>query len=290
MSAPRPAPTVGQMVLGRRLLGYRETAGLTALQASKAVHVSLTTVTRMEKAETPLKWATVKALLELYDVEAQETEEFLQLTVKANEPGWWQSFSDVLPNWFSIHVSLETAATQLRIYEPHVVPGLLQTRQYAEAVLRAGLPRMTPDVLDRHVTLRMKRQEILTRTRPARPPKVWVVMDETCLRRPVGDRSVMAGQIDRLLEVADLPNLTLQVCPLEAGLHPGAFGPFHIFRFAVPELPDVVSTDMLSGAKYTEDEDAAGLFREALDHMSSVHALDRESTKDFLADARKELP
>jgi hypothetical protein len=241
----------------------------------------------MEKAETSLKYATVKTLLEIYGVPQAEILEFLALLDQAATPGWWQTFRDVLPGWFGVHVSLETAATELRGYEPGVIPGLLQTPDYARAVMERGLPRMSSDALDRSVDLRIKRQEILTRKDPA-PPQLWVITDETSLRRPAGSTAVMRDQIEYLLDVVDLPNVSLQVCPFEAGLHPGAFGPFTIFRFEIPELPDIVCTDSLSRAGYSEEKEEVALFREALSQMS-VYAFSKQKTKTFLGDIRKEL-
>lgn len=287
MTEAKSSPTVLQIVLGRRLAALREAAGLTAAQAARELHVTLQTVTRMEKAETSLKFANVKTLLEIYGVGQAETDEFLSLLGEAATPGWWQGFRDVLPNWFGVHVSLENAATHIRTYEPAVAPGLLQTPEYARAVLERGLPRVPPDVLERRVHLRTTRQELLTREHPL-PPQLWAIIDETVLRRPAGSPDVMRGQIDRLIEVAELPHVTLQVCPFAAGLHPGAFGPFTIFRFEQPELPDIVCTDSLSRASYGEAKDEVALFREALGE-TSVYALTKEKTKEFLGDIRKEL-
>lgn len=287
MSEARSAPTVLAIVLGRRLASLREAAGFTAAHAAKQLRIAQTTVTRMEKAETSLKYATVKTLLEVYGVPQAEIEEFLVLLDQASTPGWWQSFRDVLPAWFGVHVSLESAATEIRGYEPGVIPGLLQTPDYAHAVMERGLPRMEPDVLQRSVDLRIKRQEILTRQDPA-PPQLWVLTDETSLRRPAGSSAVMRKQIEHLLDVADLPNVTLQVCTFDAGLHPGAFGPFTIFRFEIPELPDIVCTDSLSRAGYSEEKAETALFREALGQMS-VYALSKQKTKEFLGAIRKEL-
>lgn len=287
MTEARSAPTVLQIVLGRRLAALRDAAGLTAAQAGQRIRTAATTVTRMEKAETALHFAKVNLLLDVYEISQSEKVEFLDLLDKANDPGWWQGFRDALPSWFGVHVSLETAATHIRSYEPFVVPGLLQTADYARAVLECGLPRIGTDVLDRRVHLRMKRQELLTRTDPA-PPQLWVIMDETSLRRPAGTAEVMAAQIDQLVELADLPNVSMQICPLHRGHHPGAFSPFAIFRFEIPELPDVVCVDSLSRATYSEAKDEVSLFREALDQIS-VYALSRDDTKEFMVAIRKEL-
>ncbi|GHB28831.1 transcriptional regulator [Streptomyces umbrinus] len=287
MSEPKAAPTVLQIVLGRRLAMLRDAASLSAQDAAKQLRIAVSTITRMERAETPLKYAYVKTLLEIYGVGQAEISEFLGLIDKASIPGWWQSFRDALPGWFGVHVSLETSATHIRTYESQVIPGLLQTEDYARAVLSVGLPRPSNDVVERRVSLRTKRQDLLSRVEP-RPPQLWVVMDETCLRKRVGDRRVMADQIDHLLQIAELQNVTMQVCPFEAGLHPGSFGPFTIFRFDIPEMADVVCTDSLSRAHYSEDGEEVALYRQAFDQMST-YALPIGRTKQFLADVRKEL-
>ncbi|MFK0111636.1 helix-turn-helix domain-containing protein [Streptomyces sp. NPDC091217] len=287
MSAPRSAPTVLQMVLGRRLQELRKSAKLSAQDAGAGLHIAHTTVTRMEQAKVALKWATVKALLELYGVGQSEAEQFLALTVQANDPGWWQSYRDALPTWFGVHVSLENAATQIRGYEPHVVPGLLQTAEYARAVLSLNRPHPTSEELERRVTLRLERQALLTRSDPS-PPLVWVILEETVLRRPAGEEAVLRAQIDHLLDAIRLSNVTLQVLPFSAGLHPGAFGPFTLFRFPIADFPDIVGIDNLSSATYSEDESEVSLHREVFDRMSA-QAMSKRRTRQFLLDVRKEL-
>lgn len=287
MSAPRSAPTVLQMVLGRRLQELRRAKGLSAQQVGERLRQAHTTVIRMEQAKVTLKWATVKAMLEIYGVEEAEAEEFLALTDQANEPGWWQSYRDALPSWFAVHVSLENSATHIRGYEPHVVPGLLQTEDYAHDVLRLNRPRPTPDELKRRVALRMERQALLTRQDPP-PPQLWILLDETVLRRPAGEPEVMKAQVDRLVEVMDLPNVTLQVLAFAAGLHPGAFAPFTLFRFPMPDFPDIVGTDNLSSAQYSEDREEVALHREVFDRMSA-QAMSKGRSREFLLGVRKEL-
>lgn len=287
MSAPRSAPTVLQMVLGKRLQELRRAKGLSTQEVGNKLHQAHTTVVRMEQAKVTLKWATVKAMLEIYGVEQAEAEEFLNLTVQAKEAGWWHSHRDALPSWFAVHVSLENSATHIRGYEPHVVPGLLQTEDYARDVLRLNRPRPTPDELERRVTLRMERQALLTRQDPP-APQLWIVMDETVLRRLAGEPPVMRAQIDRLIEAMELPNVSLQVLPFATGLHPGAFGPFTLFRFPMPDFPDIVGIDNLSSATYREDEEEVALHREVLDRMSA-QAMSKRRTKEFLLDVRKEL-
>ncbi|AWT42492.1 MULTISPECIES: helix-turn-helix domain-containing protein [Streptomyces] len=286
MSEPRSAPTVGQVVLGRRLLDLRERAGLKREEAARILRVAPATVRRMEMAEVGLKIPYLQLLLKAYGVSDEEAEAFVQLAEEANRPGWWQRFHDILPGWFSMHVSLEGAAALIRQYEPHFVPGLLQTEDYARAVLRSGAVGQTsPDDIERHVALRMQRQELLTRQDA---PRLWVVMDETALRRPAGGPEVMRAQVDKLLDVIELPHVTLQVAEFSAGPHPGTYGPFVLFRFAMPELPDMVYSEYLTGAVYLDARSEVAAHLEVMDRMAA-QAATAHRTKEILKDLRKEL-
>ncbi|MFJ9003350.1 helix-turn-helix transcriptional regulator [Streptomyces canus] len=286
MSEPRSAPTVGQVVLGRRLLDLRERAGLKREEAARILRVAPATVRRMEMAEVGFKIPYLQLLLKAYGVSDQESEDFVQLAEDANRPGWWQRFHDVLPGWFSMHVSLEGAAALIREYEPHFVPGLLQTEDYARGVLRLGaIGQTSPEDIERHVALRMERQGLLTRQDA---PRLWVIMDETVLRRPVGGPEVMRAQIDKLLEATKLPNVTLQVAPFANGPHPGTYGPFVLFRFAVPELPDMVYSEYLTGAIYLDARVEVATHLEVMDRMAA-QAATAHRTKEILRDLRKEL-
>ncbi|MGW2334028.1 DUF5753 domain-containing protein [Streptomyces sp. NPDC001685] len=286
MSERRPAPTVGQVVLGKRLQELRETAGLGRDEAARALRVAAATVRRMETAEVALKIPYVQVLLETYRVPEDEAAAFLSLAEEANEPGWWQRFHDVLPDWFSLYVSLEGAARIIRSYEPHFVPGLLQTEAYARDVMMNGtIAQKGPEAIERHVTLRMERQRLLERPDP---PHLWVIMDETVLQRPVGDTSeVMRDQVDKLLEFAERDRVTLQIAEFAAGPHPGTYAPFSLFRFAEPELPDMVTTEYLSGALYLDSREEVAAHLEVLDHMSTV-AASAERTKKLLRRFREE--
>ena len=286
MSERRPAPTVGQVVLGKRLQELRESAGLGRDEAARALRVAAATVRRMETAEVALKIPYVQVLLETYGVPEDEAAAFLSLAEEANEPGWWQRFHDVLPDWFSLYVSLEGAARIIRSYEPHFVPGLLQTEAYARDVMTNGtIAQKGPEAIERHVTLRMERQRLLERPDP---PHLWVIMDETVLQRPVGDTSeVMRDQVDKLLEFAERDRVTLQIAEFAAGPHPGTYAPFSLFRFAEPELPDMVTTEYLSGALYLDSREEVAAHLEVLDHMSTA-AASAERTKKLLRDFREE--
>jgi len=285
VSERRPAPTVGQVVLGRRLQELREAAGIKREEAAQVLRVAPATVRRMEMAEVALKVPYVQVLLTTYGVPDEEADAFVALTEEANQPGWWQRFHDVLPEWFSLYVSLEGAAGLIRSYEPHFVPGLLQTEDYARAVLEAGTIGQTgPETIERHVSLRMARQGLLERDNP---PHLWVIMDETVLRRPVSMRGeVMREQLDKLLEFGERDRVTLQVAEFENGPHPGTYAPFSLFRFTEPELPDMVFTEYLTGALYLDSRTEVSAHLEVLDHMTA-HAASAQRTKKILRDYRE---
>ncbi|CAM5657205.1 Transcriptional regulator OS=Streptomyces antimycoticus OX=68175 GN=SANT12839_088400 PE=4 SV=1 [Streptomyces antimycoticus] len=287
MSEPRSAPTVGQVVLGKRLQDLREKAGFKRDEAARVLRVAPATVRRMETAEVaPEGSVRRRCCWTPTGSTGDELDSFITLTEEANKPGWWQRFHDILPDWFSVHVSLEGAAEMIRAYEPHFVPGLLQTEEYAHAVMQTGaVGQSAPRQAERHVALRMERQTLLSR-RDA--PRLWVVMDETVLRRQVGSAEVMRDQIDRLLEAVEMPHVTLQISEFTSGHHPGTYGPFVLFRFAVPELPDMVYVEYLTGAVYLDERIEVASHLEALDRMAAQAATARR-TKEILRDFRKEL-
>lgn len=281
----RSAPTVGQIVLGLRLRDLREKAGCSFATAAEALSVNATTVRRMEKAEVGLKPPYVEKLLQTYGIPRQEITAFLTLVEEANQPGWWHRFRDVLPAWFSLYVSLEGEASLIRAYEPHCVPGLLQTPDYARALLTTGFPSASEEELGRRVALRTGRQELLER---AEAPRLWAVLEEQVLWRHIGERRVMREQLDRLIDAAARPNVTLQILRFTAGAHPGMFGPFQLFRFDIPELPDVVYTESMTGAVYHDERTETAAYLEALDRMGAIAAPARH-TEQILGEIRKEF-
>ncbi|MEU6770714.1 helix-turn-helix transcriptional regulator [Streptomyces sp. NPDC046759] len=287
MSERRAAPTVGQVVLGKRLQELREASGLSREEAARVLRVASATVRRMEMAEVALKIPYVQVLLDTYQVAEEEAAAFVRLAEEANQPGWWQRFHDVLPDWFSLYVSLEGAARIIRSYEPHFIPGLLQTEGYARAVLEAGtIGQTSPQSVERHVSLRLERQRLLERDDP---PHLWVIMDETVLRRPVSmRREVMREQLDRLLEYAGRDRVTLQLAEFAAGPHPGTYAPFTLFRFAEPELPDMVFTEYLTGALYLDSRREVATHLEVLDHMTA-RAASAQRTQTLLREFRATL-
>jgi transcriptional regulator with XRE-family HTH domain len=279
------APTVLRVVLGKRLQALREKAGLSFEEAAWVLDVTHSTVRRMEKAEVALKIPYVEKLLRVYGVTDQaEVDGFLALAREAKLPGWWHRYRDVLPEWFSAFVSLEGEAAVIRAYEPHYVPGLLQTEDYARAVLRAGRPGAPEEEIERGVALRMERQALLGREDA---PLVWIVMDETVLRRPIGCTALRGAQISKLIEACALPNVQLHIMPFANGPHPAMYGPFHIFRFKVRELRDVVYSESLVGAAYIDDRDDVSVFQEALDRMCA-QAAPVQSTETILGGIHRE--
>lgn len=282
------APSVLRMILGRQLEELRTRAGLGYAEAGAAIGVSHSTIRRMEAAKVArLRLADTEKLLQVYGVtDRQEVDTFLQSVREANKRGWWHTYRDVMPDWFAAYLSLEQAASQIRAYENQFVHGLLQTEDYARALLAAGNPHAPAEATERRVALRMRRQELLARTTS---PRVWVVMDETVLRWPVGGPRVMRAQIDHLIEVSRLPQVTVQLMPFANGPHPAMrAGAFHLFRFRAAELPDVVYLNGLVGAVYLDKADDVVVYREALDRVGAQAAPARR-TEALLGAIRKEL-
>lgn len=242
------APTVLRIVLGKRLRELREDRGLQLADAARVLDVNQLTVRRLESGQVGFKLPYVKTLLELYEVPAAEAGEFVEMTEQANKPGWWHSFREALPEWFSAYVSLESSASVLRVYEPHYVTGLLQTPDYARAVIRAGFPEASAESVEQRVQLRLRRQDLLD---SPDAPSLWVVLEEAALRRAVGPARLMRKQFARLIEALDLPHVTLRILPLAAGAHSGTSGHFTYFRFGERELQDIVYTEVgLTSALY----------------------------------------
>ncbi|MDQ1042661.1 helix-turn-helix transcriptional regulator [Streptomyces sp. V4I2] len=259
------APTVLRMILGRRLQERRLGAGVSLEDAAKALRVTSLTIRRLEKAEVGLRPLYVEKLLQTYGADQQEIDEFVELAERANEPGWWHAYRDVVPSWFTAYVSLESGAKTLRTYEPQYVTGLLQTYEYARAVLRGGFPHAGEEDLERRVDLRLRRQSLLEK---ADAPTLWVVMEEAVLHRMAGGNEVMREQIDRLLEVSELDHISVDIVPFGAGAHVGACAPFTYFRFEEPELPDVVYSEILSASVYLDQRSDVAAHLEAHNRMS----------------------
>jgi transcriptional regulator with XRE-family HTH domain len=260
---PRGGPTVRRMLVGAQLRRLRTEAGITREQAGEAIRASAWKLHRLENGQVGFKERDVIDLLRLYGVtDPDEIDTFVALAHEANQPGWWNAYSDLLPQWFRAYIDLESAATLIRTYEGQLVPGLLQTEAYMRAVMRGALHE-PPEDTERRIALRLTRQRLLTRPDG---PRLWAVVDEAALRRPVGGREVMRAQVARLLEATELPGVILQVLPLAVGAHPGMASAFTILRFPDVGLPDVVYLERLDDATYVDR-------RESVDHYYHVMEL-----------------
>jgi Domain of unknown function (DUF5753)/Helix-turn-helix domain len=246
----RGGPTMLRMVLGSRLRGLREANGLTRQVAGDTIRASDAKMSRLELGRVGYKQRDVADLLTLYGVEdPEERETYLSLAHQTNAPGWWHKYGEVLPHWFGTYVGLEQAAAVIRSYQVQFVPGLLQTDDYARAVIRLGHPDVSESEINMRANLRTARQKILTMPDG---PKIWAVVDEAALRRPVGGTEVMRTQVQRLIDLAELPNVTLQVVSFEAGGHAAAGGPFSILRFSASDISDIAYLEQLTSALYLE--------------------------------------
>jgi hypothetical protein len=246
----RSGPTVLRMLVGAHLRWLREASGITREMAGYAIRATPSKISRLERGRTGFKMRDLIDLLILYGVtDESERATLLSLAEQANVPGWWHTYSDVVPTWFEPFLGLEQAAADIRSYEIQFVPALLQTAEYARAAIKLGNPDDTADQIERRVELLVERQAILHRPDP---PTVWAVIDEAALRRPIGGIATMCAQLEHLIELAKLPHVTVQVVPFSVGGHAAAGGPITILRFTEHQLSDVVYLEQLISAVYLE--------------------------------------
>jgi transcriptional regulator with XRE-family HTH domain len=264
----RGGPIVRRMLVGARLRRLRTERGITREQAADAIRASAWKIHRLENGQTGFKDQDIVDLLALYGVtDPSEVAEFAVLAREANAPGWWRHYGDLLPQWFRAYVDLESVATLIRTYEGQLVPGLLQTEDYLRAVLGGARLDDSPKEVERRVALRLRRQALLEREGA---PRLWAVVDEAALRRPVGGRAVMRAQLERLIEASKLPNVTLQVLPFGAGAHPAMVGAFSVLRFSDPELPDVVYLEHLTNASYLDKRDEVERYLDVMERLCAA--------------------
>jgi transcriptional regulator with XRE-family HTH domain len=279
LSQPRGGPTVLRIVLGTHLRRLRESRGISREAAGDAIRGSHAKISRLELGRVGAKERDVADLLTLYGVTDEEQRgQFLALARQASTPGWWHKYSDVLPSWFETLIGLEDAASLIRTYEVQFVPGLLQTPDYARACVRLGHPRATEREVDRRVELRLRRQELLQRPHA---PKLWAVVDEAALRRPLGGPRAMRQQLDHLRTMAERPNITLQIAPFRIGGVAAAGGPVTILRFQEPDLPDIVYLEQLNSALYLDKRDDVEDYMAVMDSLCAT-AEPHGKTAEFL--------
>jgi len=254
------------MLLGAHLRKLREEKGITREAAGYEIRSAESKISRMELGRVSFKERDVADLLSYYGLaDDEERTALLTLARDANRPGWWHGEGDILPPWFQPYVGLESAASIIRTYELQFVPGLLQTADYARAVILLAHGKAQPSEVERRVGLRMARQQNLTR---ADPPQLWAVIDEGALRRLVGGVDVMRAQITALIDATKMPNVQLQVMPFDFGGHAAAGGSFSILRFPDQDLPDVVYVEQLISALYLDKREDVEHYVAAMERLA----------------------
>jgi len=278
-------PTVRRMILGTQLRRLRERARLSRTEAGDSIRASDSKISRLELGRVGFKERDVTDLLTLYGVtDADERDQLLELAKQTNQPGWWHAYNDLMPKWLEDFVGLEEAANRIRAYELQFVPGLLQTEDYARALASHGEPKMVTDAVERRVALRMRRQKLLV---GPEAPRLWAVIDESVLHRPIGGAKVLKAQIDQLLELTTLSHIALQEVPYSvSGYH--AEGAFTLLSFAEPELPNIAYIEHLSGALYLEKLDEIETYSRALDQLAVVGETP-DASRQLLAKRRAEI-
>jgi transcriptional regulator with XRE-family HTH domain len=242
------APTTARLLVGANLRRLRDAAGVTREQAAREIRSSDSKISRLELGRTGFKLRDLTDLLRLYRVNSEEVATVLALAKQANTPGWWQVFGDAVPDWLVEYLGLEGAASVIRTYEVQFVPGLLQTPDYTRAIMRLGPVSAPQELAERRLALRTRRQGLLRRENP---PHLWAIIDEAALRRPVGGRAVMRAQLRHLIEVSELPAVSVQVLPLSVGQVPISEAMI-LLRFPEGELPDLVYLEQTTGARYLD--------------------------------------
>lgn len=282
---PAGGPTVLRILLGAQLRKLRELAGISREDAGYQIRASGSKISRLELGRVSFRERDVADLLEFYGAEPAQLEALVALAREANRPPWWQRLSDVVPDWFAVYVGLEEAAELIRNYEVQFVPGLLQTEDYARSVVELGAPGAPPEEVERRVALRMGRQKLLTREHP---PRLWAVVDEAALRRPIGGKSVMRAQLTKLMDATQEPNVTLQVMPFRFGGHAAEGGAFIMLRFPEQDLADVVYLEQLTTAQYLDKPEDVERYAAVMERLA-VSATPPERTLDILAGMLKEI-
>jgi transcriptional regulator with XRE-family HTH domain len=292
MTDTQAGSTVPRRQLGRYLHDLRVKTGLTARAAARELERSEPTLWRIENGHTATRSLDVEQMCRLYGATADMTKALMALAKETRARGWWQAYGDVVPEWLDLYIGLEAAATRIDWYESELVPGLFQTWDYARALIREHAPDMSDGEIDRRVELRLARQAILRR--PVDPPLLRVAFGEPVLRCPVGGARVMAGQLDRLAEASELPNVSLRVVPVAAGLHAGMLsGPFEILRFPVngngdESEPPTVYTGIYTGALYLDKPHEVNRYDQAFGKIWKT-ALDDAAARALLRESAEEL-
>ncbi|CAO5162243.1 Helix-turn-helix domain-containing protein [Frankia sp. AiPs1] len=288
---PGNSSTARRLFLGAQLRRLRENRGISREEAGYHIRASESKISRLELGRVRFKERDVADLLTYYSVtDGAERDLLLKLVPEANAPGWWQPYNDVLPTWFTPYIGLEESATLIRSFEVQFVPGLLQTPDYARAVIKVGDPTAKPDVVERRVAVRANRQRLLSRPNP---PQLWVVLDEATLWRPIGGSAVMRAQLAHLAAMSNQPHIKIQILPFAFGAHMAECGAFTILRFPGPESAavnqtDVVYLEQLTGALFLDKAHEVDRYREVISQLAIASA-SPSAAPAILAEVAREI-
>lgn len=278
------SPTVRRRRLALELRRLREAAKLTCEEVAEKLECSASKISRVETGRVSVSPRDVRDMLEIYDVPGEQRDGLVQLARESRQKGWWHAYGDTVQPHFATYLGLESAASEISIYEVNLIPGLLQTEDYARTILTAGMVNSLPQDVDRRVALRMERQRLSR----ANPPRLWCVLDEAALRRHVGGREVMRTQLEYLREIASLRHVSLQVIPFAGGAHPGMGRPFIILSFGEDVDPDVVYLEDLASALWVENVEEVDRYHMYFNHLQAT-ALSFEDSAAMVTAALKEM-
>ncbi|MET4925509.1 helix-turn-helix transcriptional regulator [Streptomyces sp. PSRA5] len=275
-------PTVRRRRLGQELRRLREVKGMTAEEVAERLLVSQSKISRLENGRRSISQRDVRDLCGVYEVEDNRiVESLMQMAKDSRQQGWWHAFGDIP---YSVYIGLETDAASLRVYEPQVVPGLLQTRAYAEALITGALPETSPADVEKRVSVRVRRQERVNA--PEQPLRLWAVIDESALHRLVGGKQLMREQLEFLVELSQLPHVTVQVLPFEMGAHPGISGHYAILEFPDATDSSVVYIEGVTSDLYLEKANDVQKYSVMYEHLRA-QALNADQTREFISDIAK---
>lgn len=279
----RTSPTVRRRQLARELKQLRRESGKSRDEVAQYADVAPSTITKIENASAAARVTLVSTLCQLYGVSDEKRDLLTMLAREASQKSWWQAFSGAIPQWFETYVGLEEEASEIRTWHPEMIDGRLQTEGYMRALILAEVEVPADEEIDRRVAVRLKRQEQLT---SAEPLQLWSIVGEGALRQMVGGAEVMREQLQNLLEMSRLNNVTLQVLPASVGAHPGMQGGFHFLRFA--EDPDVAYIEYRQGSIYLERDEDVSTYARVLD-LLVARALGPDQSRDLIRRVLREL-
>ncbi|OIJ69922.1 helix-turn-helix domain-containing protein [Streptomyces mangrovisoli] len=275
-------PTVRRRRLGQELRRLRELKGMTAEEVAERLLVSQSKISRLENGRRSISQRDVRDLCGVYEVEDQRVvDSLMEMARDSRQQGWWHAFGDIP---YSVYIGLETDAESLRVYEPQIVTGLLQTRAYAEALVQGALPETSPADIEKRVQVRLRRQERIGAD--GNPLRLWVVLDEAALKRVVGDKLVMREQLEYLIEMSRLPHVTVQVLPFDVGAHPGLNGQYAILEFADAADSSVVYLEGVTSDLYLEKAHDVQKYAVMYEHLRA-QSLNVEQSRQYIADVAK---